>query len=114
MQVTVDRQEKEIRRGLVSAGELYDLAGLGEERLFLRLADDEKIPLLPADHVVSRGGEVFVAGETESQGDPPAFQWQAGPSIPSRNHMPAKGVQACDLSGYRAGDNPTLVSDGTR
>ena len=26
--------------------------------------------------------------------------------------MPAKGVQACDLPGYRAGDNPTVVSDG--
>lgn len=88
MQVTVDRQEKEIRRGLISVCELYDLAGRGEERLFLHLADDEKIPLLPADHIVIRGGEIFVAGEAETQDDPPLrnairprFNGDPGPAL---------------------------------
>ena len=88
MRITVDRQEKKIGRGLVSASELYDLAGRGEERLFLHLADDEKIPLLPADYVVVRGGETFVADGAETQDAPPLrnairprFNCKPGPDL---------------------------------
>ena len=88
MRITVNRQEKEIQRGLVGAGELYDLAGCGEERLFLRFADDESIPLSPADHMVIRGGEVFATDGTSTEDGSslrkavrPLFNGKYGPAL---------------------------------
>ncbi len=95
MQVTVDRQEREIRRGLVSASELYDLADCGEERLFLHIGDDEKIPLLPMDHMVIRGGEAFVTGGVEIQDDAPL----KNAICPRFNGEPGPALQTAKITG---------------
>ena len=100
MRITLDNQEKEIRRGLVSAGELYDLSG--EVRLFLHLADDENIPLFPADHMVIRGGEVFVTDRTATEDDSPPrkavrplFNGKPGPTLQTAK-MAGAALKALD------------------
>ena len=73
MQTTIltNGQEQQIRSGLVSASDLYEIADCIEERLFLSREDGIDIPLLSGEYLLIHGGERFVAGKSSIEDNPP-------------------------------------------
>lgn len=57
--------------GLVSGAELYDLANRPLQRLFLNREDGIDIPISADDHILIKGNENFVLGDSRIEDNPP-------------------------------------------
>ncbi|MDE2718042.1 MAG: hypothetical protein OXI33_13675 [Chloroflexota bacterium] len=69
--IRIDGESQQRPAGLVSGAQLYDLAGSSPQRLFLNREDGIDIPISPEDHLLIKGNESFVVGDSQIEDNPP-------------------------------------------
>lgn len=69
--IQIDGESHQGPSGLVSGGQLYDLASCPPQRLFLNREDGIDIRILPEDHLLIKGNEKFVLGDSPLEDNPP-------------------------------------------
>ena len=69
--IRIDGREEPHPGGLTSGSELQELAGTGGGRLFLSRKRGIDVPIGSTDHIVLRGTEEFVTGNSDLEDNPP-------------------------------------------
>lgn len=69
--IRIGGESQQSPSGLVRGAQLYDLAGGSPQRLFLNREDGIDIPISPEDHLLIKGNESFVLGDSQIEDNPP-------------------------------------------
>lgn len=70
-EIRIGGESQQVTSGLVSGAQLYDLANCSPQRLFLNREDGIDIPISAEDHILIKGNEGFVIGESRIEDNPP-------------------------------------------